>query len=185
MRSETKNPWGVWPRGFAWIAMACLLLCPVFAKPRKSPFQGKIIAYRPADLGLQLPSFIENKEIYLVQLQGRGKNQVGPIIKLYYQHIGKTNISLDMLDDAPLLDFNLTRQRSCDGTYSQFVEQTREQGDKASRGTDDLARDIYQVIFTENFKNISIPPDYKLVCYTANWGDIKRPIPSHHQSDAQ
>ena len=121
--------------------------------------KGQIIAFRPWDSVVQVPSFAVNREIFLFQLSGH--NAKGGIVKLVYQHFEYSNLTGDVLQKQPVLDLTVRRDKSCDETYGAFVRDA-----PTIQSVDGEDSSIAKVVFIVTAET-RISPGQKLKCYTA------------------
>lgn len=80
-------------------------------KPHLTPIRGRVVAFRPAERIGQVVSEVINRETFLLRLD----SSAGEIVKVVYDHYGYSKFP----DGSVSLKGR--RDRSCDGTYGQFV----------------------------------------------------------------
>src|SRR6185503_14294615 len=136
--------------------------------PRKtSKLKGRIVAYRPADRISQTPSFASNGELFLFAVDSSSSERP-TLVKIDYRHVGYTDITAEMLEDAPQLMLTAKRDRSCDQSLAQFVSSTpaiREQGTETVLASG--------VTFFKGFDQRTLRPDLILPCYILKKGGLK------------
>lgn len=103
---------------FRWlVAILVALLCSNAASPtnRKSPFKGRIAAYRPADR-MQVVSFAQNRELLLFHVHGASEE----FLKLVYVHQRFSDLKDDVLGGMQSISISARRDPSCDQTFGAF-----------------------------------------------------------------
>jgi hypothetical protein len=130
-------------------------------------FEGKIIAYRPADRVLQVPSFVVNKESFLFSVRNPPPKFGSALIKLVYEHFGYSDLGEAVLQEVPVLRLKVRRDASCDEAYRRFVS-------GAPTIRDQSGGDLIQgVSFIGKYRGIKISPDQVLKCYVLEEGGFK------------
>jgi hypothetical protein len=146
----------------------CLLNIVSAAVPQQNALIiGKIIAYRPFDRIGQAVSFVPNSELFLLKTEVGRRNTKPEFVKIQYRHFGFTDITDQILDEAPILTLKVKRDASCDQSYKEFLS-------SAPRVPVDGSTDNSgSVIFTERFKHTKLAPDYVLKCYVLEKGGFE------------
>ena len=125
---------------------------------------GRVIAFRPYDRMIQFSSFVTNEEVFLFEmLTARGQRRT---IKVRYRHVGVSEITEQILEQALPLKLELERDRACDETYSQFVS--------SAPGLRDQSGETWAsgIRFVEAFKDVKPPEELKLDCYLLPRGHV-------------
>lgn len=142
---------------------------------RSMTLVGKIVAVRPGERLMEMPSLIMNKEA-LIAIAGsshdKGRRQV---IKVEYRHYGYTDLTNDILEGSPLLSMKVRRERSCDQSYSDYVNSSL-----LIRDADSSKALTQPVLFFDSFSDKTIAADKRLKCYVLEKDDfqiVKAPEP--------
>jgi hypothetical protein len=122
---------------------------------RKVSLKGRISAYRLADRMFQVASSVENRELFLFQVEG--KNAV--LVKLVYVHPGYSDIKANALSGAENIEIVVHRNVSCDETLYEF-----ERDAPAIPIEGDVRSMSAKIIFTEE-RSQQLPKSYPLKCY--------------------
>lgn len=126
---------------------------------------GRIIAYRPCDRIIQYSSFVINEEVFLFETPpSRGRSR---IIKIRYKHVGESEITDRILEQALLMKLELKREASCDETYRQFVSSAPTVRDEAG------GRLVSGISFVQKFQGLKPPDDLPLECYVLGEGHLR------------
>jgi hypothetical protein len=139
------------------VIMSAVLLCCSAANcaGRKSSLRGKITAYRPADRMLQVASFVENRELFLFQVEGKSET----LVKLVYVHQGYSNIKEDVLSGAKGIAIIAHRNKSCDQTLDLFEK------DAPVIPVENDARTVDERVIFTDVRPRSMSKSYLLKCY--------------------
>jgi hypothetical protein len=147
---------------------------------RLTTVKGRIIAYRTFDRFAQAPSFIPNREIFLLATDAPSHGRKSRILKIDYRHFELSDITPEMLERSPLLKMRVTRDRSCDESYGQLVSNAPiiEMLDNISdvgKLDDPSARrkTIEPIRFTAGFNGRSISLSVNLECYALEKGNFQ------------
>jgi hypothetical protein len=124
---------------------------------RHTPIEGRIIAYRPYDRVIQFSSFVINEEVFLFEISSSRGGSL--IVKVRYRHVGESEITSRILEQAPAIKLQLRREPSCDETYAQFVSSAPALRDQSG---ETLASGVS---FVEKFHGSKPPNDLELECY--------------------
>src|SRR5215813_591613 len=87
--------------------LACGLLMQGAEGVRRQEVKGQIIAFRPAESAFQAPSFVQNRESFLVKIAG-SRNQV---VRLMYEHFGYSDLKGELLSQTPSLVLRVERNK--------------------------------------------------------------------------
>ena len=127
------------------------------------PVRGHIVAFRPAERLGQVVSGVVNRETLLLRTDGKA----GEIIKVVYEHDGYSEISGAAAEASASLAVDVHRDRSCDGTYGQFVSEAPVLTSDDGRGS------VPRVTVLHGFSGLS--QSYKLKCFRLGRGGIHIP----------
>ena len=78
--------------------------------PKATSMHGQVVAFRPGERIGQVVSGVVNRETFLLRI-GAGGN----VVKIVYKHDGYAE------HPAGEVELKVRRDRSCDGSYGQFV----------------------------------------------------------------
>ncbi|HZS49160.1 MAG TPA: hypothetical protein VFC63_29095 [Blastocatellia bacterium] len=136
----------------------------------KTTISARIIAYRPSDTVMQggPGADVPNQEAFLMRIESIKQGQVPTIIKVEYRHYDHTDITDELLQNAPLLRLKVTRNASCDQTYDQFVSTA-----PVIREKDSQKPVLGGIAYVDKFKDIKPSAHYLLKCYTLQKGDFE------------
>jgi hypothetical protein len=158
----------------------CAVLMAASTARRLIIVKGRIVAFRPFDRAVQAPSFIPNREVFLLQLDSPNHDRKSKIIKIDYRHFDPSDITPEILKRSPLLKVRVTRNRSCDEDYGHLVSNAPviEMLDNISEveKLDDPStrrKAIEPIRFTAGFDDTSLSPDLKLKCYALEKGNFQ------------
>ena len=126
-----------------------------------APIRGHIVAIRPAERIGQVVSGVVNRETFLLRVDGKA----GEIVKVVYEHDGYSELSGATADKNPGLALEVHRDRSCDGSYGQFVAEA------PVMTSEDKTNSIPPVTMLGDFNGL--PQSYKLKCYRLGRGSIR------------
>jgi hypothetical protein len=140
------------------------LICGVGYAKGRTKIAGRISAYHPSQR-LPLPSFIEHREEFLFQVDGKSAK----VIKLVYVHEGPSNLDDDLIYNATDISIDAYRTRSCDQSLESF--KTFKSDTQLSDGSSPLP-----IVFTRSIP--SLPGSYHLACFELyQWAAVG--FPSH------
>lgn len=161
---------------FCGVSIAIALGAP----PKLTTVRGRIIAYRTFDRFAQAPSFIPNREVFLVATDKRNQTTGSTILKINYVHFELTDITEDILQGTRSLKLKVRRDSTCDESYAHFVStapkiqvldglsDVGKLDDASPRG-----RSIEPIRFAVGINGASFSPNLKLECYDLAKGDFK------------
>lgn len=121
--------------------------------------EGRIIAYRPSERVIQMASFVENREAFLMLVEGRGRKKQAKVVKAQYRHIGYSEVASEVLEKASPLKWNLRRKRSCDQRYRDFVNDAPRLRDESGEKLMD------RIAFVPGYERYKPADDHLLECY--------------------
>lgn len=113
--------------------------------PKATSMHGQVVAFRPGERIGQVVSGVINRETFLLRVEG------GAVIKIVYKHDGYAE------HPAGEVELKVHRDRSCDGSYGQFVSEAPVFTDETN------SNPIPAVTKVEGFQGL--PSSYKLKCY--------------------
>jgi len=91
--------------------------------------------------------------------------KTGEIVKVVYQHYGYSEIS------ALEMDLKARRDRSCDGSYGQYVSESPAIRIETRSSSLSLVGSIPGVTMVDGFKGL--PPESRLKCYRLAPGGVR------------
>lgn len=126
-------------------------------KSHLASIHGQIVAFRPAERIGQVVSGVINREIFLLRVDGKA----GEIVKVVYGHDGYSEIS----NTSNEMALEVRRDRSCDGTYGQFVSEA------PILASEDKTNSVPPVTMLGGFNGLA--SSYPLKCYRLSRGNIQ------------
>ena len=145
------------------IALISSIFCTAaYSFGKKSSFNGRIVAYRPADR-MQVASFAANREILLFGIDATKER----LVKLVYVHQGYSDLKGDVLYGRTSISISARRDSSCDQTLASFERDAPAIPIEGGGGAI-----TERIVFTEQ------PPypldAYQLKCYVLDhWGTTR------------
>ena len=152
MRTRHIACWLIALYGFSTVATGRANLAPI---------RGHVVAIRPAERLGQVVSGVVNRETFLLRVDGNA----GEIVKVVYEHDGYSEMSGAAADKNPGLELEVHRDRSCDGSYGQFVSEA------PVMTSEDKTNSIPPVTMLGDYNGL--PQSYKLKCYRLGRGNIR------------
>lgn len=92
------------------------------------------------------------------------------MIKIVHQHYGYTSLTNDLLSKSPELRIKVRRNDGCDETYGSF---TNEADKLAKEMIKDATNGIEPIKFIKKTKDIMMPNDFLLKCFTMQQNDFE------------
>ena len=152
-------------RTAASMAVLIALCCGMAgALGKRSPFKGRIAAYRTADR-MQVISSVANKELLLFQRDTASHD----LLKIVYVHQGFSDLKGEVLSGERDISISVRRDASCDQTLAAFEKEAPAIPIKG----DDTASTTERVVFAPW---LSRPTEsYRMKCYLLErWEPAKR-----------
>jgi hypothetical protein len=152
--------------GLGLFALLTLVTSGAGTQVKKTNLVGQIIAYRPAEKISQVVSFVMNEETFLLNVSGSRMSGL-TVAKLVYKHFGYSDLGAEVLDRTPTLHLKVRRDHTCDESYGAFVS--------GSPVFESKPKGIVmeKVLFIGRFRDIKLPPEQTLKCYTMRQGDFQ------------
>lgn len=127
---------------------------------------GKIVAYRPADRVLQVPSHSLNTESFLFLVSAPQPTRPS-LARIVYRHLGYGKLDTALLEKTPTLQLAAHRDATCDVKYETFAHSA------PSLELHGAEADGEKIIFLGSFTSLRIDPTQRLKCYVLEDDDFK------------